>query len=489
MMRSCGQYLRISDDPSLERLGVNRQRDETAEKVTTLGWRIVETYEDNDRTASDPSKPRPAFARMLGDIAGGKINAVVVWDQDRLLRLPREGEDFLELVEAHGVALASVGGDVDLATDNGRLFFRIKVAVSRAEMERKSARQKSANRQRAKAGKPPTSGRRPFGYTPGWGELVESEATEIRKAAATVLAGGSIHAIVRDLRARGVKTSAGGTWYPTGVRRLLLSPRNASLRYYHGKPMGDGQWPPILDRDTYAELQAVLNAPGRHKAGPPRRYLGSGIYLCGVRDETGEPCDRRMYGVTEREKGARYRCESRRHLNVLADPIDELVLGAVVYLLTAEPTTIPGSARPDGSIPALREEEGTLRTRLDRLAEAYADGTLDESQLAAGTARVRARLDEVTQKLAEAAESGSAVDAVLSAEDAEATLRGWCRTDIARARAVVDEMVIVRLWSPGKGARRFKPSSVGIGVKQHSRFGSISDATLRRFAAAKLASG
>ena len=57
-------------------------------------------------------------------------------------------------------------GDADLSTDNGRLFARIKGAVARAEVERKSARQKRANKQRAKDGRPGRS-TMPFGYRKG----------------------------------------------------------------------------------------------------------------------------------------------------------------------------------------------------------------------------------------------------------------------------------------------------------------------------------
>ena len=77
----------------------------------------------------------------------------MVWDLDRLHRRPIELEQFLDVADRHGVAMASVGG-VDLATCNGRPVARIKGAVARSEVERKSARQKAANDQRAEARRP-----------------------------------------------------------------------------------------------------------------------------------------------------------------------------------------------------------------------------------------------------------------------------------------------------------------------------------------------
>ena len=91
---------------------------------------------------------------MLADIRDGRIDAVVAWDLDRLYRQPRELEDLIDLADQKHLALATVGGEADLSTDNGRLFARIKGAVAKREIDRKCARQKRANQQRAEAGTP-----------------------------------------------------------------------------------------------------------------------------------------------------------------------------------------------------------------------------------------------------------------------------------------------------------------------------------------------
>jgi hypothetical protein len=53
---------------------------------------------------------------MLEDLTAGIVDAVVVWDLDRLHRRPKELEEFFELCESAGItSLASVSGDVDLA--------------------------------------------------------------------------------------------------------------------------------------------------------------------------------------------------------------------------------------------------------------------------------------------------------------------------------------------------------------------------------------
>jgi DNA invertase Pin-like site-specific DNA recombinase len=69
-----------------------------------------------------------------------RIDAVVVWHIDRLLRKMTDLEQVKELVEKTGVQLVTVSGDIRLDTDQGRMVGRIMASVARGEVERKSAR-------------------------------------------------------------------------------------------------------------------------------------------------------------------------------------------------------------------------------------------------------------------------------------------------------------------------------------------------------------
>jgi len=112
-------YLRISEDRSGDQLGVQRQREDCENLCTVKRWGTVE-YLDNDTSATS-GKKRPAYERMLADIRDGRIGAVVVWDLDRLHRRPIELEEFMALADEKHLALATVSGDVDLSTAQGRL--------------------------------------------------------------------------------------------------------------------------------------------------------------------------------------------------------------------------------------------------------------------------------------------------------------------------------------------------------------------------------
>ncbi len=456
-MRQAAVYVRISSDPNGQRLGVTRQLAECRTKAKTLGWKVAGVYEDNDVSATG-TKPRPAYQRMLTDLEAGRIDAVVVWDLDRLTRRPIEVEHFIDLADRKNVALASVGGDVDLATDNGRLFARIKGAVARSEVERKSARQRSSNDQRAASGLP-SGGRRAFGYERGGVVVDEVEAAEVRKAASSLLAGGSLRGIVADMNARGIPTTAWrpplvlSKWHPTELRRLLSNPRYAGLRVHRDEVVGPGAWPAILDEDTYRAVVAVLTDPRRHKAGPPRRYLLSGLATCSV-------CGGRVFGVTEKHKTASlYRCESRAHVSRQVDDVDALVVKVMLRTLS-EPDVVGLLTDPRSTDEAqeLRGEEQGLRARLDGLAESFAAGEIDRAQLRAGTERLRARLELVSNALAEFARTPVLTD-LLTSGDVEQT---WAGMDLDRQRAVIDALVTIKLHPPGRGARTFDPRTVEI---------------------------
>lgn len=449
MTRKTGIYLRISSDPEGKRLGVTRQREDCEKKAQALGWTIAEVYEDNDVSASNGT--RPAYQRLLADIEAERIGAVICWDLDRLHRRPIELETFITLADTHKIALASVGGDVDLSTDNGRMIARIKGAVARAEVERAAERQRRQKQQKAEKGEPPT-GCRCFGYSQDGWEIIESEAKEIRKAADALLAGASVRSIVADLNVRKVKTTRGNAWGHTDVRRVLSNPRYVGLRTHKGEIIREGTWPPILDKETHYALLAVLNHPDRRKPGPPRKYLLSGLAHCAI-------CDGRLFGGADKRTGPLYRCESRKHICCSAEEVEAHVESVVIEKLS-RPDAVKVFSHPDEGdrVQGLRQEEISLRTRMDGLAEAYTEGDIDRRQLRAGTKRLESRLEEVSDALAQAMTT-PAVSELVTAEN---VAQAWHGLDLDRKRAVIDVLMTIRLRSPGRGVRRFNEETVEI---------------------------
>jgi hypothetical protein len=85
--------------------------------------------------------------------------------------------------------MASVSGERDLGTHDGRLMARIQGAVARKESDDKSRRIKRKAQELAVAGKVAGGGSRPFGYEADKRTVRESEAVVIRECARRLLAG------------------------------------------------------------------------------------------------------------------------------------------------------------------------------------------------------------------------------------------------------------------------------------------------------------
>ena len=438
-------YLRQSIDRYGDELAISRQREDCVQICERRGWTYRE-YADNDRSAT--TGRRPQYEKLLADIRAGKVGAVVVWDLDRLHRRPIELEHFIDLADEKHIALASVGGDADLSTDNGRLFARIKGAVARAEVERKAIRQKRAARQRAEAGI--WWGPRPFGYTDA-GALVETEAAAVREAFSAVLANASLHSIATRWNAAGIKTTQGNTWNGRSVKQMMLRPRYAGYRFFGDEILGKADWPAIVSEEMWHAVHELLTDPSRPVRCRACKYLLSGLARCGKcggKVKVSAKAGRRVYVCGHCFGIARLQAE-----------VDNWVVWRVANALTQSDawralmyTDSDGAAR-------LRDEESALRARLDELAIHFADGVLTSSQLHTATERIRKRLADVESQLY-GPDADRYFGDVIDASDPRVAFH---QLPLDRKRALIESMVTVTIMPIGRtGSKVFDPLMVEI---------------------------
>src|SRR4051812_23619759 len=105
-------YCRISKDRLAEGLGVERQEKDLRRLCRERDWAVVDTFIDNDVSASDPRVTRPAFERMLAAVQAGSIDVVAAWDDDRLVRQPVELERFFTVIDDAGATYATLSNTV-----------------------------------------------------------------------------------------------------------------------------------------------------------------------------------------------------------------------------------------------------------------------------------------------------------------------------------------------------------------------------------------
>lgn len=142
---------------------------------------------------------------------------------------------------------------------------------------------------------------RPFGFEADRRTIRESEAQVLRAAAAQLLEGTSLNAVLKALEEAGVRAVSGKRFDRGVLRRALLSDRVAGLMAGPEGPMG-APWEPIVDRETHARLVEVLTDPARRtytEHDPARRtyLLTGGLARCGL---CGEPLIARPMKAQER---------------------------------------------------------------------------------------------------------------------------------------------------------------------------------------------
>jgi site-specific DNA recombinase len=395
-------YTRISKD--VEGLGAQTERQaEQCRKLADLrGWEVV-AHKSDESISAYSGKVRPAWGEVLQMVELGQVDIIVAWHLDRMTRSMIELENLILLSETHGVGIATVSGDIDLTNDVGRMVARILAAVARAEVERKSARQRIANEQRANAGIPFRAGIRPFGYDDDHETLRPDEARLIAKAAKDVLAGVTLKAVADDWIKQGFSSSRWKgddqpAWTATGVRNLLMNPRYAGISTYRGVEVGEGTWDAVFDRDTHEALKRLLSDPTRRRTvtgagGRKPKNLLSGLATCGV-------CGAGVRGSKSKAL-LTYACP-RKCVQVDRAKADSWVESLTVAMLEQPIVSGPLTKVADVDAAGLRDEYEDLTKKLNAwIAEGAAEG-FTPSQIRVATEPIRAQLEEVEGRMSAA---------------------------------------------------------------------------------------
>ena len=147
---------------------------------------------------------------------------------------------------------------------------------------------------------------------------MENEAENIRYAARAVLEGRSLSSIVKQWNEEGVTTSTGSKWTQPTLSQMLKNRAYNGRTTLRNEDAGPGNWEPILDDDTFAAVQAIMNDPSRRP-----KHIGADYPLVGVlRCHCGK-----QLGSTPTRKGdqriRRYGCRSGLHGNNINAEIAE----------------------------------------------------------------------------------------------------------------------------------------------------------------------
>lgn len=406
------QYERISQDREGKELGVTGQREGNDALCERNGWAVAVRYRDNDRGAGVRSRrPRPGYEQMLRDIESARFGAgpvrIVAHTTGRLARRPAEHERLIDLADKGIITIVTVRStNVDLTTASGRRVARVLAAMDAKEAEQSAERIERAAEQRRVQGRS-HGGWTPFGYRSVGGgmlKVVEEEAECIREGARMILAGRRLMEVAHEWNRRGVTRLNGQPWTdPSQIHHALSATRICGWTSHEGELVAKGQWEPVIDRETFEAVQAMLSqSKGTNPGGGRRRYVLSGYVYCG-RCGHGMVVNGTRYLCRDTQSGAGKACGSvTRGRTWLEAAVQGYVLSAIAD------GHVPRGAAPADAGEDLGGRVETLEAEIERLMQAYRAEVFTLEEVGPLVATVRAQLTEARMQMRQAAAAEAA---------------------------------------------------------------------------------
>lgn len=261
-------------------------------------------------------------------------------------------------------------------------------------------------------------------------------------------------------------------WSHATVRQILLNPTYVGRNVYRPKA-GDrprngerndqlvypGDWEPIIDEPMWERVNDRLKDPRRRtnrRGGPgaDRKYLGGGVYRCGV-----EGC-----GKPVRNYSGRYQCPDR-HLIRGMTLIDSLVTETMRQVLARPGLGDLLHESDDALIKELNAKIKALDGRLEQTERDYDDDLIDAR-------RYRAKVDKIAAEqaiLREQRKRASGNAALSDIVDADDPVAAYDAAPIGVQRTVVDTLLDVRLWPQRPGTKGLDPESIKIKTRDLKR--------------------
>ena len=296
----CAIYTRVSTENGLEQEfnSLHAQREAAQAYIKSQaheGWKLIREHYD-DGGFSGGNLERPGLQKLLADIRERRID-IVVYKVDRLTRSLTDFAKLVELFDSHGVAFVSVTQSFNTTSSMGRLT--LNVLLSFAQFEREVTGERIRDKIAASKKKGLwVGGVVPLGYEVRDRKLivVEEEAATVRLIFSRYLDLGSLSALQRDLRERGIITrwrtlssgrAIGGRALTNGPLAYMLRNRMYLGEINHRDKSYPGEHQPIIDEKLFDAVQAKLteNCQGRRLA----RQSSNALLMGKLFDDRGNP--------------------------------------------------------------------------------------------------------------------------------------------------------------------------------------------------------
>lgn len=436
-------YARLSDTSEAS-TSIARQIQLIQETAKARGYALTGIEVDDGVSASKARLDRLGLQRVRDALALGRADAVLVW---RLDRLARSVGDISTLLD-EGLVPISATEAIDASSTMGRAM--VEIAQVFAGMESRAIGERvAASVAHLRANGRYAGGTVPYGYATapnpnGAGRVLvveEVEAAIVQEAAARVLRGESLYAVVLDFNARAIPTRRGATWSIQAFRQILTSDttlgrvrhRGALLRDDSGLPLQ--VWASVLDPEVWHALRVHLKASPIVAPRRRRSRLLSGLAKCAK-------CGAVLYIKTNGAGVAAYACTQRSNgrecpgVSIGADGLEEYVTARFLAEVGSLAVYDRVDEGPDTA--ALADVERAIADTLAAMGEDHAD-----------VAALAARLVSLKGRRAEL--RGTAADHSVSLIPSGATFaQAWDGADLVERQNMLATNVAVLVVAKGR---------------------------------------
>jgi len=322
-MKKCFVYARVSTDEqaSGEYSSIESQIDickHYIEVQREQKWQYAGSYKDPGFSGKDLD--RPGIQELLADIKAGRIDIVIVYKIERLVRSIKDFYKLWDIFQEYKVDFVSATQQFDTSNATGKLMLNILLSFAQYERENTAEKTRDKMRQRARLGKW-HGGWMPYGYNYNKKrkklEINQKEAKAVKTIYAQYNTGQKPAQIANNLNSAGfrtktrtIKTKAGNKKTIGGnrfnediIKNIISNPIYKGYVHLDGKEF-KGEHKGIITEATWQKANKQYTAKTRRPtsyAKDDHTHLLKGIFKCGQcnchmtpypsgkKDKTGKP--------------------------------------------------------------------------------------------------------------------------------------------------------------------------------------------------------
>lgn len=410
-------------------------------------WTHAGTYDDGSSASRFATKARQDWERLAADLAGHKLDVLVVWEITRGTREPVEGFTWLNLCRDNGVLIFVISDDELYDPRKTRHYDTLGRAILDGTTESNKTSDRTLRGVREAAAR--DSGATPHGVAPygyrrqlrnpdliqrpdkmPWDEFYVQVADPATAPVVVEIfrrigrADPIVH-VIRDLTRRGIPGPRGRTWHAGTIRAIVHSVAYVGKRQHHDA-VYDAVWPALVTDTEWQAANRVLAEPDRRTSKPgQKKWLVSYIALT--------RCGGTVYGVPARAgRKAKYVCFADGCTGIGQWDLDEFVTRLVeARMLRDDARDL--LVRGDSEALQAAEQLAELERRLDEWRRSGARGKTSPASLAVVEQELVPQIEDAKRRRASATVPAVLVELV-TAEDFRST---WDGLPVAGRREVL----------------------------------------------------